>query len=91
MRIAHKTVISPLPVRGRLITGHTASLADQDAPVIIRAADTIEPGGAVYADARCRTCTASVSVGLLEPDTLVVLEHEAGCAELAALVREAGL
>jgi hypothetical protein len=85
-----RQIFYPLAVRGRLRIGHTRSLSDPDAPILIDPRDTIYPGAA-GADLRCGECIAKVDIGELDGDTLAVLGHEPGCAWLAAALTEAGL
>jgi hypothetical protein len=82
-------VLTGMRVAGRVMIGHTASLDDPAAPVLIREADISDyPGGALYVEGRCPSCTARAAIFRDEGETLLVLEHAADCAELAALLRQ---
>jgi hypothetical protein len=81
-------VMTTLAVRGKLLVGHTASLADPDAPILIDPTATAYPG-ARAADLRCPRCVAKVDVGELDGATLAVLGHEPGCRALAGMLRRA--
>lgn len=82
-------VLTSLKVTGRLITGHTWSIADPDAPVIVAETAIIEPSADIFTDLRCPGCVARVEIGPCAGDTLALVEHQDGCAELAALALRA--
>jgi hypothetical protein len=82
-------ILAPFTVTGHLVIGHTASLADPDAPVIVRQGDVIAPDAAQTIDLRCARCTATLSLGPLDGHTLALLEHEDGCSWFRQLLAEA--
>jgi hypothetical protein len=86
-------VLTAWRVTGPVSIGHTADFHDQDAPIIVREGTAIMPGpdGTDYADTRCRGCVAHLHIARGEDETLLVLEHERGCPEMAALLRQAGV
>lgn len=92
-RFAHQPesvqVTVPVQVTGSLVTGHTRA-GDNDAPIYVDPAEVITPGAALLADARCKRCTARVTVARGDDGTLLLIEHRPGCARLAALARRAG-
>jgi hypothetical protein len=81
--------LTSVQVTGVLLTGHTSGA--KDAPVIIDIATALHPGQAALADLRCRSCDAHVTIGGLDGDTLAVVEHERGCAALAAIALRAAV
>jgi hypothetical protein len=85
-------VLTEMPVRGRFLIGHTASLADPDAPVIVRQADiTSRPdSGLSAAKGRCPRCIAKTAIWRSDAETVLVLEHQAGCRAFRKLLRRAG-
>lgn len=83
-------VLSELAVTGTVATGHTLDLADPDAPILVRE-DSISAapdGGALYVEGRCPRCIARTTILRSPGQTLLVLEHEAGCREFAALLAQ---
>jgi hypothetical protein len=82
--------ITEIAVTGTVATGHTSDLADPDAPILVRE-DSISAapgGGALYAEGRCPGCIARTTILRSPGQALLVLEHEAGCAEFAALLAQ---
>jgi hypothetical protein len=79
----------------RLAIGHTASLADQSAPIVVRPEDITDmpASGLSFAEGRCRSCVAKVT--MFHPDAdgtiLFVLEHQQGCRTLRRLLAAAGV
>jgi hypothetical protein len=78
----------------RLAIGHTASLADQSAPIVVHPEDItgMPESGLSFMEGRCRSCVAKVT--MFHPDAdgtiLVVLEHQRGCRTLRRLLAAAG-
>jgi hypothetical protein len=82
-------VLTEWQVTGRVMTGHTASLDDPDAPVLIREADISDyPGGALYVEGRCPGCIAKTAIFRDEGETLLVLEHRPSCRAFRELLSE---
>jgi hypothetical protein len=67
--------------------GHTADMADQDAPIAVH--ERPETPGAL-ADIRCPACAARLSIAEGSDRVLLILEHKSGCPELARWLRLAG-
>ncbi len=80
-------IMTTLAVRGKLLVGHTRSLSDESAPIVI---EREAYPGARLVDLRCTACVARVDVGQLDGATLAVLGHEPGCRALAQMLRRAG-
>jgi hypothetical protein len=76
--------MTAIEVRGRLRVGHTRSLSDPAAPILVDERATAWPGAAA-ADLRCPSCAAAVTIARGAAETLAVIEHQRGCPELAAL------
>jgi hypothetical protein len=74
-------------VTGLVQIGHTADIEDPDAPIVVHECPVI-PGadGVASVDARCRHCVARLIIARGEDRTLLVLQHEGGCPELARLL-----
>jgi hypothetical protein len=76
----------------RFLIGHTRDLADPGEPVIVREADISSPpaSGLAYAEGRCPSCTARVTIGSIgDGDVLMVLEHQEGCRAFGRLLAKA--
>jgi hypothetical protein len=75
-------IISPV------LIGHTADFSDQNVPIIV-SQPPVTPGanGMGTAEGRCPSCIAHPVVARGEGQTVLVLvlEHEHGCPELAAI------
>jgi hypothetical protein len=87
------TVFTHHQVTGPVLIGHTTDYSDDDAPIIVREADTVSPvsGGIGYAEGRCTECIAKPVIARGEAKTVLILEHEPGCGVMAGLLREAGM
>jgi hypothetical protein len=82
-------VLTRHQVTGRLRIGHTASFDDQSAPIIIREADDVYPGS-TYAEGRCRACIARPCLARGEDESILILQHQPDCPDLARLLALAG-
>lgn len=71
--------LAPFKITGLFMPAHTRA-GDAEAPVVIRQGDIITPDAAQLADLRCTDCTASVTIGPLDGNTMALIEHAAGCA-----------
>lgn len=82
--------LTTMRVTGRLMIGHTASLADPDAPILVREADIASPppSGLSWAEGRCPGCIARVSIHRDGQGTLMILEHQPGCRAFRRLLAE---
>jgi hypothetical protein len=82
--------LTPLRVNGSVRVGHTADLADPEAPILVHERPVlIPPGGEL--DSRCKGCVASVTVARDGDQVLVILEHKRGCPVMARWLRAAGV
>ena len=86
-------VLTKVEITEPLAIGHTTDYSDDDAPIIVREADTIapDPGGTGYAEGRCTQCIAQPVIARGDTGTLLVLEHKPGCTVMARLLRETGM
>lgn len=84
--------LTEMDVTGRVMLGHTASLADPDAPILVRETDINGPpdSGLGYAEARCPRCIAKVTICRSDAETMIVLEHRPGCRAFRKMLRQAG-
>jgi len=81
-------VMLPIDVIGQLLVAHTWSLSDATAPIWVDPGATISPGQ--YSDLRCEGCICQAALARDTPQPIIVLEHQAGCPEMAAITARAG-
>jgi hypothetical protein len=78
-----------LPAGGRLLVGHVSRRDRHDPRVPIPAREYRWP--AFFADARCRSCPAKSELSHQGAEALMLVVHDDGCPQLAALLAEAGV
>jgi hypothetical protein len=85
-------VLTEHQVTGVFMVGHTASLTDPDAPIILREADISDrPGsGLGMAEGRCVRCVTRSRIIRGDDGTMLLLEHQPGCTWFHKLLRRAG-
>jgi hypothetical protein len=85
-------VLTTWQVMGPVLVGHTPDMDDPDAPIVVREGTAILPGadGTGYADGRCGSCVAHMTIARGGDGTLLNIEHQAGCPVMAGLLRMAG-
>ena len=86
-------VLTTWQVTGPVRIGHTTDFHDPSAPIVVREADTVLPGpdDAGSAEGRCRRCVAKPFMASGDGQTVLILEHERRCPQMAALLRQAGV
>ena len=77
-----RQLMTPVRVSGPVKLAHTADMSDPDAPIFTDGRPVLTgPGGEV--DSRCPACVARVTIARDTSQTVLILEHERGCPELA--------
>lgn len=85
-------VLTGWRVNGLVQIGHTASLDDESAPIVVHQSPLMPSAlGVAAVDARCRACVAHLIIARGEDRTLLILQHQRSCRELAHWLRQAGM
>jgi hypothetical protein len=79
-------ILLPMRIRGTLYVGNTQDLGDERAPIYVDRAIKV---GTRFIDVRCPRCVTKADIRQDGLDTWVILQHQPGCPELAALAAKA--